>query len=152
LQKLLAQVKGDDFVGTYLVRGDYLEVTTTRHANPIHWVGAARQGVPAISCDFDREPLQEALRQLSASTGISVVVDPRALDQARQTITAEMNDVPLDTAVGLLASMADLRAVSLDNVLYVTSRAKAKELEAEKAEQAKKAASAAAAQVPKAGQ
>jgi hypothetical protein len=63
-----------------------------------------------------------------------------------------MNDVPLDTAVGLLASMADLRAVSLDNVLYVTSRAKAKELEAEKAEQAKKAASAAAAQVPKAGQ
>jgi hypothetical protein len=34
--------------------------------------------------------------------------------------------------------MADLRVVSLDNVLYVTSRDRAKELEAEKAERAAK--------------
>jgi hypothetical protein len=137
LQKMLAQLKGEEHAGAFLIRGDHLEITTTRHANPLHWVGAARRGLPAVSCDFDREPLTEALRQLSESTGISVAVDPRALDQGRKTVSVELNDVPLDTAVGLLASMADLRAVSLDNLLYVTTRDKARELEKEKAVKAR---------------
>lgn len=139
LQRMLAQVKGDEHVGTFLVRPDHIEVTTTRHANPIHWIGAARRGLPMVSCGFDRERLPDALRELSESTGISVTIDPRALEQTRKTVTADLNNVPLDTAVGLLASMADLRVVSLDNVLHVTTRDKARELEAEKAEQAKKA-------------
>jgi hypothetical protein len=134
---MLAQLKGEEHAGAFLIRGDHLEITTTRHANPLHWVGAARRGLPAVSCDFDREPLTEALRQLSESTGISVAVDPRALDQGRKTVSVELNDVPLDTAVGLLASMADLRAVSLDNLLYVTTRDKARELEKEKAVKAR---------------
>jgi hypothetical protein len=138
LQKLLAQVKGDDHNGTFRIREDHIEVTTTRHANPIHWVGLGRQGIPKVCCSFDREALPEALRQVSESTGINVVIDPHALEKARKTVTAELNDVPLDTAVGLLAHMAELRVVSLDNVLYVTSRDKAKELEAEKAERAAK--------------
>jgi hypothetical protein len=139
LHKLLSHLKGDEqHRGTFLIRDDHIEVTTTRHANPALWIGQARQGVPVVSCDFDREPLAEALRQLSESTGISVVLDPRS-DKARKTLTAALDNVPLDTAVGLIADMADLKAVSLDNVLYVTGRENAKELEAEKEKRAARA-------------
>jgi len=132
LQKMLAQIKGEEYRGTFLIRDDQIEVTTTYHVNPIHWVGAARQEVPTISCDFDHEPLAEAVRRLGESTGISVVVDPRVADKAVKTVTAELNDVPLDSAVRLLANMVGLRVVSLEKVLYVTSRENAQELEAEK--------------------
>jgi hypothetical protein len=138
LHMLLSQIRGDEHRGTFLIREDHIEVTTTRHANPVLWIGQARQGVPVVSCDFEREPLAEALRQLSESTGISVVLDPRS-DKARKTVSAALDNVPLDTAVGLLADMADLKAVSLDNVLYVTSRENAKELEVEKEKRAAKA-------------
>jgi hypothetical protein len=64
---------------------------------------------------------------------MNVVLDPRALapDQAKLTVSGQFANVPVDTAVRVLANMADLQAVRLDNVLYVTTPKRATQLQAE---------------------
>jgi hypothetical protein len=60
-----------------------------------------------------------------------VLVDPRPAEKIKTGVTAKLKNVPLDSAVQLLADMADLKAVLQDNVLYVTSKENAKDLEAD---------------------
>jgi hypothetical protein len=43
-------------------------------------------------------------------------------------VTATLNSVPIETAVLILADMADLRLVVLDNVLFVTTKENAEQL------------------------
>ncbi|MBY0526697.1 MAG: hypothetical protein K2R98_25090 [Gemmataceae bacterium] len=131
LDRLVGQIKGDIFRGSYLVRGDHIEVTTTRSSNPRNWTEDAREAVPTVNVEFEREPLEEALRHLVDSTGISVLVDERVGIKAQKTVTAALRNVPFDTAVQLLADLADLKPVVMDNVLYVTSKDNAKQLEAQ---------------------
>ena len=87
--------------------------------------------MPSVGADYDRVPLAEALQDLSDQTGINIVVDSRLEQPARAEVTAHFHRVPLDTAVRLLADMAGLRLVVMDNVLYVTSKENAKEIDAE---------------------
>jgi hypothetical protein len=51
----------------------------------------------------------------------NVVLDARTAKEAQAPVTAELSNVPLDTAARLFADMAGLQVVPLDNVLYVTS-------------------------------
>jgi hypothetical protein len=60
-------------------------------------------------------------------TGVSVVLDPRVSHEGRFTTT--FNNVPLDTAVRLLADMSDLDVVAMDSVLYVTNKPNAEILQ-----------------------
>jgi hypothetical protein len=61
-----------------------------------------------------------------------VIVGVRPGDTAETAVTATFkNDVSLETAVPLLADMANLKAVVMDNALYVTTKANAKMLETE---------------------
>jgi type II secretory pathway component HofQ len=87
--------------------------------------------VMRVRVEFDGVPLEEAARDLADLTGVSVVIDKRVGRKAQEDVTATLDDVPVDTAVRLLADMAGLRMVVVDNVLYVTSRDNAKDLEAE---------------------
>src|SRR5439155_26824057 len=69
---------------------------------------------------------------LADSTGINVILDARVAEKAGKTpVTATLNGIPLDTAVRLLADMADLKAVAIDNALYVTTKPNAETLQAE---------------------
>ena len=73
-----------------------------------------------------------SIARLADASGISVVLDARVVEKAGKTpVTATLNNIPLDTAVRLLADMADLKAVAIDNVLYVTAKANAEALQAE---------------------
>jgi hypothetical protein len=56
--------------------------------------------------------------------------DPKEGDPPRRGQPG-LHNVPVDTAVKVLADMADLGFVRLDNLLYVTSREKAARLRAE---------------------
>jgi hypothetical protein len=56
------------------------------------------------------------------------VIDSRTEEKAKTRVTATFHSVPVDTAVLILADMADLRAVALDNVLYVTTKENAEQL------------------------
>ena len=87
----------------------------------------ARQMRQRVSIDCDDTSFATAARQLAADTGANVVVDPRLGDRAKKAVTLKLDDVPLETAIRLLAEVADLRAVRMSNVLFVTGADKVKE-------------------------
>jgi hypothetical protein len=132
LRMLLAQVRGDNHHGTFALRFDYVEITTTAHVfSAGRLTEEERRRLPTVDAEFDRTPLDEALREVTDRTGTNVVLDTQVGDKGRRVVTARLAVVPVDTAVRLLADMAELRAVAIDNVIYVTSIDKAKQLQAE---------------------
>jgi hypothetical protein len=116
---------------SYLVRKDYIEVTPTARLEREIWAGCKGPRLPLIHAVFEKRPLDEALKELSAATGVTVVVDERPEGKSRNPVTANLLNVPLDHAVRVLADLADLKAVQLDSVLYVTSKENAETLQAE---------------------
>jgi hypothetical protein len=85
-----------------------------------------------ISVDFEKVEVAAALKQLAKETGMkNIVLDP-TLEKGKAgkaLVTLQMEDVPLETAVRLLAETAGLRAVREpnSNVLKVTPRPQAEE-------------------------
>jgi hypothetical protein len=88
----------------------------------------ARQLRQRVSVDCAGTPFAAAARQLTAETGANVVLDPRLKEKANAAVTLKLDDVPLETAVRLLAEVADLRAVRMSNVLFVTTPERAEKL------------------------
>jgi RNA polymerase sigma factor (sigma-70 family) len=122
LRLLLDQVNG-----TYLIRTGYIEVVPCERAQPEYW-RKVRSLAPRVNVNFTERALDGALRELADQSGISVVIDTRARERATTNVTAALNSVPIDTAVLILAEMADLRLVVLDNVLFVTTKENAEQL------------------------
>ncbi len=86
-----------------------------------------RQLRQRVSVDCDGTEFSAAVKQLATDTGVNVVVDPRLGDKAKKAVTLKLDDVPLETAVRLLAEVIDLRAVRSSNVLFITTLEKAKD-------------------------
>ena len=77
-------------------------------------------------------PLQQALAQLSDKTGVSIVLDPRAKERVKAPIDAEFRgDVDLESALRMVAGMADLKVVLLDRGVFVTTPEQAAIMERE---------------------
>jgi hypothetical protein len=125
LRRLLARIPTSSGT-TFVVRGGVVAITTRKEASPFTWEEA-----PEVSFAFDKRPLQDALRELADATGVNIVVDARAGDKGQSPITATVRAVGVDTAVQLLANMADLTTMPVENVLYVTTRENAKAFRAE---------------------
>jgi RNA polymerase sigma factor (sigma-70 family) len=121
LRTVLVQVDGD-----FYTKDDVLMVVPRKQ---IQSGRLFRQPVDAV---YKKRQLVLALEELQNMTGVSVVLDVRAQDIAKpMEITADFRNVPLETAVRVLADMADLKSVVMDNLIYVTSKENAKILEAE---------------------
>jgi hypothetical protein len=124
--------------GTYLIRGDHIEITTPQRNSPLMWVDPQfnehdrRRHVPIVDAEFIHRPLNTALRELSDESGISIVLDARTAETAKTAVTATLNGVPIDTAVELLANMVGLKMVVKDRALYVTDPDNAVVMEAAK--------------------
>ena len=88
----------------------------------------AKQMRQRVSLDCDGTEFAVAAKQLATDTGANLIVDPRLKEKAKVPVTLKLDDVPLETAVRLLADVADLRAVRMSNVLYVTTPERAKVL------------------------
>jgi hypothetical protein len=111
---------------TYLVRRSCVEVTTLDRASVRGLLERK------VLCVFDKCPLEEALHELSDLTGASIVVDPRIRAKSRAPVTATfLNDASLGGALRLLANMAGLQVVIVENVVYVTNPANARRLRQE---------------------
>jgi RNA polymerase sigma factor (sigma-70 family) len=125
--------------GAYVIRSYYIEITTPERINPGAWTkeGFDRRKVPTVGATFQQRPLGEALSEIVHLTGINVVLDTNHLsaEQAKTVITAQFDNVPIDSAVRVVADMADLRPVALDGVLYVTTRERAQALEQDRVRQ-----------------
>jgi hypothetical protein len=75
-----------------------------------------------VRATFDKKPLNDALKELAADTGVTVLLDKRrAGDKAKSEVSAELKNVTLEVAVTLLADLVELKVVQMDRVLYVTT-------------------------------
>ncbi len=81
-----------------------------------------------VSVDCDGTAFATAVKQLAADCGANVVIDPRLKEKANAAVTLKLEDVPLETAIRLLAEVADLGAVRMSNVLFVTTAERAEKL------------------------
>jgi hypothetical protein len=123
LRLLVGQIKGDTYVGAFHIRNDYIEITTTYHQfmSPMSMAESGRPHVPMVTVEGRGQNLEEALAQLADSTSINVLLDARVRDRARRvTVTTSLREVPMDTALRMLADMADLGVAITDNLFYVT--------------------------------
>jgi hypothetical protein len=119
----------------YLIRKEFIEITTEAAVRAELGIPANRPLLPLVCDTLDDVPITAALRQLADKTGYNIVIDPRIADKLRaSTNLIEFNNVPVDTAARLLANMAGLSVVRLDNVLYVTTADNAKHLREQQAQ------------------
>jgi hypothetical protein len=87
-----------------------------------------RQLRQRVSLDCDGTALAAAIKQLASDTGANLLLDPRLGDAAKKAVTLKLEDVPLETAIRLLAEVAELRAVRMSNVLFVTTHERAEKI------------------------
>ena len=74
-----------------------------------------RQMRQRVSLDLDEVPLAKALQRLAKQTQTNLVLDPRLPKDVREaTITLQLDDVPLETAVRLVVEVADDVGHALD--------------------------------------
>jgi type II secretory pathway component GspD/PulD (secretin) len=95
-----------------------------------------RQVQQRVNIDLERVSLPDALKQVARDTATSIILDPRVAkkdDVTGMQVTLQLDDVPLETAVRLMAAGAGLKPVQVGNVLFVTSKANAKEILTEEA-------------------
>jgi hypothetical protein len=118
LKKVLSHVSPSV---TYIIRDDKIEITTMEAIRKEFFADRPDGPLPPlVAGTFEKVPLQAALRELAHAGNI--VLDIRAAKEGETAVTADLVNVPLDTAVRMLADMAGLKVVPLDNVLYVTSK------------------------------
>jgi hypothetical protein len=131
LKKVLARVPAPSGA-TYVIRRDHIEITTGEALRKEIW-GENYHGpmLPLVRSNFEKLPLRDALRELAHQAEHNIVLDSAVAEEVAKTpVTAKLRNAPLDTAVRLLADMADLRTVQAANVLYVTTPDKADALRA----------------------
>jgi hypothetical protein len=118
LKKVLSRVSPS---ATYIIRDDLIEITTVQAVRKEFFADRPDGPFPPlVAGTFEKVPLEAALKEL-AHAG-NVVLDSRAAKEGQTAVTADLVNVPLDTAVRMLADMAGLKVVPLDNVFYVTSK------------------------------
>jgi hypothetical protein len=113
-----------------MVRDDRIEITTGAVQAAEVWGDFNGARLPLVNATFDKVPLEDAVKELSEQADFSVLLDNRAADKGHTPVSARLRNTPLDTAVRLLADMADLRPIHLDDVLYVTTKENAAALDA----------------------
>jgi hypothetical protein len=84
--------------------------------------------VPVVSIALEKQPLEEAFRQCRAQVNVNLVLDPALGEKARTPTTITLLNAPADSALLVLAEMAELDYVWLDNIYFVTTQEKAKKL------------------------
>ncbi len=123
VRDVLRKIVGTYGLG-YAVLGETVVISTEDMA-------MARQMHQRISVDVDKAALTDALKQLSRESAVNLVLDPHNEKEASAKVSLQLEDVPLDTAVRVLAEMANLKAVRVGNTMFVTSKEKAAEMRME---------------------
>lgn len=124
LRQVLQTVTGQHGL-TFGVVGDHIVVGTEEVVN-------LRQLRQRVDLTLLEEPMTVALHELAKQTGANVVLDPRARKSAEECrLTLTLKDVPLETAVRLLAELSGLCALRMGNVMFVTTEDRAEKIKSE---------------------
>jgi|SRR5581483_1281860 len=121
LRKLLDRVPTESGA-TFVVRKDCIEITTGATVKKQIWGDHPGPYLPLVHARFEKTLLAEALQHLADQSDYNIVLDAKVGDRAKTTVTARLLNVPLDTAVTMLADMAELQPVQQDNAIFVTTR------------------------------
>jgi hypothetical protein len=84
-----------------------------------------------VDVDVSKQPLQQVLINLGKKSGVNILIDPVSAKEAAAEVSLKVEGVSLETAVRLLAFAAGMKSVRVDNVLVVTTPARAALLPAE---------------------
>jgi hypothetical protein len=104
--------------------GDTIIITTEDMA-------MLRQMRQRVNLDLNKVEFAAALKVLARDTATNLILDSRLEKEAKAPVSIQLEDVPLETAVRLLAEMAGLKPVRVGNVLFVTKKETANELRAD---------------------
>jgi hypothetical protein len=108
----------------YVIFEDSILITSTELAT-------IRQMKQRVSLDVDEVPLSKALRELARNYAFNLVIDPKFTKDASKPVSLTLEGTSLETSVRLLAEMGGLKAVRMDNVLFVTNEERADKLRKE---------------------
>jgi hypothetical protein len=112
---MLAQVPTNN--ATFLVKRDYLEVTTVSRASPAALLATR------VLARFDKTPLEDALMDLADQTGATIILDARIAEKARVPVSANLrNTITLEGAVRLLTGMTELQMTVDDDIIFITEK------------------------------
>lgn len=138
INELIARLP-DEARALYLVRPGVIEITTEAAAReelrlpPLSDDKPVAPLLPLVYTEVRKQSLEKVLEELSDRTGYSIVVDARVPEKVTETkVTARLVNVPVDTAVRIVADMGGLSVVHKGNVLYVTTAENAAKLQKEK--------------------
>ncbi len=106
---------------SFAIVGDAVLITTEEMA-------IYRQLKQRVSLELSQVQFGAALKQLARETATNLLMDSRVLKESQASVTLQLDDVPLETAVRLMAEMAGLKPVRVGNVLLVTSKANAADM------------------------
>jgi hypothetical protein len=109
---------------TFLVRDQYVEITSVNEAS-LH-----RLLQQKVFAAFERRPFAEAVEELSAPSGVTVMLDPRLADKLKTPVTATLNhDISLEGALRLITDTVGAKVYVSEDGVYITSAANAEALE-----------------------
>jgi type II secretory pathway component GspD/PulD (secretin) len=109
----------------YAILGDTILISTDD-------VVMRRQLKQRVNIDVDKMELAAALKTLSRDTATNLLLDTRVPEKDATTeVSLQMEDVPLETAVRLLAEVVGLKPVQVGNVYLVTTKAIAGQMRAD---------------------
>lgn len=119
---------------TYRVRGNQIVIVPAYRIpetidNPT-LIDEQIKGQP-VNVEIRQTMLWEALQDIARMTGTNIVLDVRCRESANFAVTASLNDVRLFTALRLIADMANLKPVVMENAYYITSIENANRIEQE---------------------
>jgi hypothetical protein len=117
LRQILSQHHMD-----YAIIGDMVLITTEELA-------VKRQMGQPVSVRFDRLQLKAALDHLARETATNLVLDHWAIQYASTPVTLKLDDAPLEVIVKLLAYQVGLKQICVGNVMMVTTKSNAAELQ-----------------------
>lgn len=110
---------------SFVVLDDTVLVTTEE-------VALYRQMRQRVNVDVQEVAFQTALQQLGRSSACNLVLDPRAPKELKSAaLNLQLEDVPLENAVRIMAEMAGLKSVRIGNVLFVTTEERAEKIRSE---------------------
>jgi len=112
----------------YVILEDSLLVTTEDSA-------VVRQMRQRVNVEVEEVPLKKAVQELAKKHGINLVIDPLVKQTVDTPVTLQLDNTGVETALRLLAEMANLKAIRMGNVMFITNEAKAKKIREEEAHQ-----------------
>jgi RNA polymerase sigma factor (sigma-70 family) len=126
LQRLLASHPSG--VLRFIIRDLEIEITT--EAAIRQEFGFEEEILPFIHGDYQHSSMLEILEDLQKQTSFNILVDPSQTEKVvKQNLSAKMMNMPIDVALKFIAEMGEMGVVREANTFYVTTKAKAKELQ-----------------------